>query len=227
MSTSILKKTVFLASVGVCLILPVDKSSALTWSALMPTVMSSSPYDHFVPAATDQDLSGPQIFIKGMADQALQFLTNADMPIEKKQTAFEELLDKSFDMRTISRFSLGRYWRVASDVQREEYMSLFRDMVIRVYSERFHDYKGQSFEVRGARSEGVKDTIVTSFIVPSSGSKIQVDWRVRAKDDGYKIVDVIVEGVSMSLTQRSDFAAVIQRGGGNVEALLDHLRSRT
>ena len=57
-----------------------------------------------------------------------------------------------------------------------------------------------------------------------SGSDVSVDWRVRERGGSMKILDVIVEGVSMSVTQRSDFSSVIQRGGGNVDVLLDHLR---
>src|SRR5690606_5730149 len=113
-----------------------------------------------------------------------------------------------------------------TDAQRKEYMTLFRQMVVNVYSARFGEYKGQKFETRSFRALDDKDTLVTSFIVPLDGPEIQVDWRVRYKDGRYRIVDVIVEGVSMSVTQRSDFAAVIQRGGGDVQVLLAHLRGK-
>ena len=79
----------------------------------------------------------------------------------------------------------------------------------------------------GARPDGDKDTLVTSYIVASTGGdKFQVDWRVRNKGGSYKVVDIVVEGVSMSQTQRADFASVIQRGGGGIEPLLVHLRGQ-
>ena len=99
-------------------------------------------------------------------------------------------------------------------------------MIVSVYSRRFSDYNGQSLEVKSARPEGKYDVLVQSFIVPDNGQKIRLDWRVRPKKGRYKVVDVIVEGVSMALTQRSDFASVIQRGGGDVSVLLDHLKNR-
>ena len=71
---------------------------------------------------------------------------------------------------------------------------------------------------------GKNDVLVTSYIVPDAGSKVQVDWRVRNKNGSYQIIDVIIEGVSMTMTQRSDFSSVIQRGGGDFEVLLAHLR---
>lgn len=167
-----------------------------------------------------------QSFIQDMANRAIDFLGNDGMSADQKKTAFRKLLQDNFDMRTIGRFSLGRYWRVSTPEQRNEYQKLFEQMVIGVYSERFAEYKGQRFETRGFREDGPKDTLVNSFIVPDQGPEIQVDWRVRNKDGIYKVVDVIVEGVSMSVTQRSDFSSVIQRGGGDVSVLLAHLREQ-
>ncbi len=168
----------------------------------------------------------PEKFIGDMAGRALQFLGNGSITQEQKISSFRHLLNDSFDLDTIGRFTLGRYWKTSTEAQRQEYLTLFRKMVVDVYAKRFGDYKGQKFETRGARADGDKDTIVTSYIIPGSGPEVQVDWRVRYKNGKYKIVDVIVEGVSMSVTQRSDFAAVIQRGGGDVSVLLAHLRGQ-
>ena len=115
---------------------------------------------------------------------------------------------------------------MATPAQQKEYLGLFRKMVVDVYTARFNDYKGQKFEAKSFRSISPTDTLVTSFIVPADGGQnVQVDWRVRYKGGTYKIVDVLVSGVSMSVTQRSDFASVIQRGGGNVSVLIDHLKA--
>jgi len=169
---------------------------------------------------------GAQDFIQNMASKAIGFLGDSGMGMDQKKAAFRKLLQDSFDMKTIGRFSLGRYWRTATPEQRKQYQSLFETMVINVYSQRFSEYKGQKFEARSFRAEGENDTLVTSFIVPAEGPEIQVDWRVRYKNGTYKIVDIMVEGVSMSVTQRSDFSSVIQRGGGDVQVLLDHLRTQ-
>lgn len=168
--------------------------------------------------------AGAQSFIEAMGRRAIGFLGNGGLTPDQKKAQFRTLLNDSFDMETIGRFALGRYWNTTSPDQRREYQKLFRDMIVEIYSHRFEDYKGQKFETRGFRADGEKDNIVTSFIIPAEGAEVQVDWRVRYKSGRYQIVDVIVEGVSMSVTQRSDFSAVIQRGGGDVRALLTHLR---
>lgn len=169
--------------------------------------------------------SGAQDFVQSMANRAIGFLGNEGLSQAQKKNSFRKLLQDSFDMKTIGRFSLGRYWRFATPDQRNEYQKLFEKMVINVYSDRFSEYTGQKFETRSFREEGTKDTLVTSYIVPEQGPEIEVEWRVRYKKGRYKVVDVIVEGVSMSVTQRSDFSSVIQRGGGEVSALLTYLKS--
>lgn len=172
-----------------------------------------------------EDISvGAKDFIKKMSDRGLSFLSNQEMSHEEREKEFRSLLRESFDMKTIGRFALGRYWKTSDKKALDEYQKLFEDMVVEVYSRRFSDYDGQTLEIGDTRPEGDSDAIVTTFIIPQEGPKVQVDWRVRNKKGKYQVVDVIVEGVSMSLTQRSDFASVIQRGGGDIEVLLAHLR---
>lgn len=165
-------------------------------------------------------------FIKSTTDKGLKFLADPNSTQAQKTADFRKLLNASFDLDTIGRFALGRYWNAATPAQQKEYLGLFRKMVVDVYSKRFDEYKGQKVEVRSFRSIGGSDTLVSSFLVPpNGGEEVQVDWRVRNKGGSYKIVDVLVAGVSMSVTQRSDFSSVIQRGGGNVDALITELKN--
>lgn len=187
--------------------------------------------EHIIQIASDipdSNKIGPEArnFIDDMAMRGIGFLADENLPIDRKKVAFKKLLEDSFDMNTLGRFALGRYWRVATPQQRQEYQTLFRKMVVEVYAARFEDYKGQTFETKNFRTDGKRDVIVTSHIIPQSGTTIQVDWRVRYKDGKYKVVDIIVEGVSMAVTQRADFSAVIQRGGGDIETLLAHLKEK-
>lgn len=175
--------------------------------------------------ANDPKVSGALQFVKSTAEAGLTFLSNANSTQEQKKSEFRKLLNNSFDLDTIGRFTLGRYWNAATPAQQQQFLTLFRKMVVAVYANRFGDYKGQKFEVKSARAISDTDTLVTSFIVPvDGGENIQVDWRVRSKGGNNKIVDVLVSGVSMGVTQRSDFSSVIQRGGGDINVLLEHLK---
>jgi phospholipid transport system substrate-binding protein len=164
-------------------------------------------------------------FVKKMTDNAIAFLANPDLTTEDRKNEFRKLLRGHFDLPTIGRFVLGKYWKDASPAQQQEYQKLFAERVVNIYANRFKEYDGHKVEIRETRPEG-KDFLVTTFIVSDSNPPVQVDWRVRTKSGVYKIVDVVVEGVSMSVTQRSDYASVIQSGGGSVEFLLEQLRAK-
>lgn len=163
-------------------------------------------------------------FIDKMGQTAIGFLSDESLSQASKEKEFKKLLRRNFDIPTIGRFALGKNWRSATKEQRLEYQRLFETMIVKIYAARFNDYQGQNFETVSFQKVGKKDILVKALIVPDSGPKIKVDWRVRNKGGQYKIIDVVIEGVSMAQTQRSDFSSVIQRGGGKIEVLLEHLR---
>ena len=207
--------------VGVC---------AISFMAPQQSYAFKNAYSYFqkpltIQVSEESRANGAESFVDKVAQRGIGFLSNADLSESQRRNEFKKLLNDSFDMKTIARFALGRYWRTASDSQKKEYLKLFNKMIIEVYTGRFSEYNGQELQVVSARAEGKADAVVASKIIPDEGPEIQIDWRVRFKNGKYKIVDVVVEGVSMALTQRSDFSSVIQRGGGNVDVLLEHLRS--
>ena len=160
-----------------------------------------------------------QEFVSRLGDDAITTLDNTKGDQSARREEFKRILNDNFDMSAIGQFALGRYWATATDAEKSEYLTLFKDMVIDVYTQRFSDYYDQKFIVTGSNPSGKKDVIVNSLI-KGSGQPIKVDWRVRDN----KVIDVIVEGVSMSVTQRNDFASIIQNNGGEVSALINHLK---
>ena len=98
--------------------------------------------------------------------------------------------------------------------------------MVETYANRFVDYAGETFKITGATPAGDSDTMVSTQVVRPSGPPVNVEWRVRSRDGSHKIIDVVVEGVSMGVTQRSEFASVIQSNGGRIAGLIDALRQR-
>ena len=175
-------------------------------------------------ALTDAQQASSEAFVAGLVDRALSFLSDGNLSEAEKAKKFEALLDKKFDLNRIGKFAMGRHWRSTTKPQQTEYLKLFRRMILGVYTQRFSEYSGQKVRIIGSRAEGKNDAMVSSVVEQKSGPNIRLDWRVRYTNGSYRVIDVIVEGVSMALTQRSDFASVIQRGGGDIEVLLAHLR---
>jgi phospholipid transport system substrate-binding protein len=166
--------------------------------------------------------------IRSLGDQAILVLSDKNAGSKDRQQKFQTLFAESFDVPTIARFTLGRYWRTATPEQQEQFISLFKEMVVNTYANRFSEYSGETLSVTGARMESDTLALVTSQIVrPGGAQPARVDWRVAVPQGGaVRIVDVVVEGVSMSVTQQQEFASVIQRNGGQVDALLQAMRER-
>ena len=166
-------------------------------------------------------------FIDTLADKAIAALTIKDITREERFRRFRILLNDHFAVKTIGQWVLGRYWRRATIEEKREYLVLFEDLIVDTYADRFKRYSGENLAITDAVSKGKKDIIVSTLMTrPGGGQPIHIDWRVRHVGEIKRIVDVIVEGVSMGQTQRSEFASVIRANGGGVKGLLDQLRRR-
>ncbi|MBV9828937.1 MAG: ABC transporter substrate-binding protein [Alphaproteobacteria bacterium] len=163
-------------------------------------------------------------FVQSLGQQAIQVL-GPSVPPSQRLVRFRELFHNDFDVPGIGQFVLGRYWRMATPQEQQEFLGLFQEYIVRAYSARLGQYGGEPFRVTGERS-AAEGTVVTSEIVRSNGAPVGVDWYLINLGGQWKITDVYVGGVSMKVTQRDEFASVIQRNGGQVSALLTQLRQK-
>ena len=174
------------------------------------------------PVSGATDKAEASKFIDGLSTTAFRVLKSKGLSLEQKEAKVRSLVSESFDLKTIGKFVLGSSWRKASKAQRKEYLALFRQFIIATYSRRFGGYSGQRFEIVGAKPIGKSDVLVSTKIARPSGPPILAGWRVRNSKGRYKILDVVVSGVSMVVTQRSEFRAVVRRQG--VGGLIETLR---
>ena len=171
---------------------------------------------------------GANAFLKSLVDQAVQSLTEADTPRPERIKKFRSMFRENFAVRSISKFVLGRNWRRASDAERNEYMILFEDLMVVTYVDRFQRYAGESLKIKKTRVDTESIATVFSEIERPDGAKpIRVDWRVGTNGTVYKLLDVIVEGTSMSNTLRSEFGSIVRRERNQVGGLLAVLREKT
>ena len=171
-----------------------------------------------------------QKFIQGLGDKAISILSDKSVTSEAAAKTFHDMLVDGFDIDLLGKFALGpTSWKAATPEQRQKYMQLFEKLVVQIYSDRFSLYHGETWKVVGAKAEDERDTYVTGTIIKPnpSAQPVKVDWRVRNKGGKQVVIDVIVEGVSMTVTQRSEFASVLQRSGGDFNAFLQTLGERT
>jgi phospholipid transport system substrate-binding protein len=168
----------------------------------------------------------PAAVISNLGNRALEVLGKNATPAQRV-ARFQELFREDFDVPGIARFVLGRYWKTATPEQQKEFIKLFEDYIALVYSSQLAAYSGETLKVTGSRP-GPEGAIVASEIIrPTGAPPVKVEWHLTDRGGTYKIRDVAVDGISMAVTQRSEFAAVIQRSGGQVEGLITQLREKT
>jgi len=167
-----------------------------------------------------------RVFMSEMWNRSIEILSKK-LPQTERLARFRELFEADFDGPGIARFVLGRYWRSASPQEQQEFLRLFDDYVVFVYGTRLANFNGESFKVRGSRTEESGVIVSTDVISPGGEAPIKIDWRLVTDNGAFKINDIIIEGISMMVTQRSEFASVIQRHGGQVSGLLELMREKT
>ena len=178
------------------------------------------------PAVSGATAADPAAMISSLGSRALEVL-GKDATQAQRVARFRDLLREDFDVPAIARFVLGRYWNVATEEQRAEFNKLFEEYIAIAYATRLAEYSGEQFKVTGSRPEPDGAIVSSQILRPAGAAPIKVDWHLIGKNGVYKISDVAVDGISMAVTERSEFASVIQHSGGRVQGLISMLRDRT
>lgn len=164
-------------------------------------------------------------FVQSLAEQVTNMFSDGELTVERRDARFRNLLENGFDMNLIGRVALDGHWPDATVEQHGEYLALFSDYLIKSYGRWIKAYAAGQLEVVQSAPIDDRDTLVRTRISRTAGESENIEWRVRLSGEGMRVIDVIVDGVSMLNTQRSEFAAVIARDG--IDGLLETLREFT
>lgn len=147
---------------------------------------------------------------------------------KKLHALVEEKILPHFDFTRMTRLAVGRNWAQASDAQKEALTREFQTLLVRTYSTSISQYRNQTIDVKPAKiASGDKDTVVKTVVNQPGGQPIPIDYAMERTDKGWKVYDVMVDGVSLVTTYRGSFNEQVQKGGvdGLVKTLAD--RNRT
>jgi len=169
---------------------------------------------------------GPDALVRQITDQVMDaILKDKALQAGDKQKALalaEAKILPHIDFRAMTQLALGRNWRIASAAQRDQIVDGFRDMLVRTYSNAIGAYRGQKMEVKPTRMEpGDTDVTVRNSYISPGQPAVQVDYRMEKTPDGWKIYDIVFDGVSLVATYRSEFAQQVRDGG--IEGLIARL----
>jgi phospholipid transport system substrate-binding protein len=162
--------------------------------------------------------------VEKTTSSVIAVLVNQKLSTEEKRKQVEDVVLARVDFETLSKLVLARNWTKFSEAQRGEFMDLFKNHLSMTYGRNVESYKNEKVQITGSRQETGGDATVKTKIVRGGGNDILVDYRLRQRDGTWKIIDVVIEGVSLVSNFRSQFQDVVASGGP--ERLLALLREK-
>jgi len=174
------------------------------------------------PGPSSASPDGAAHFVESLIDEAIAVLR---IPVEERvsrESQFRTLLRDKFDVPLITRLVVGRHWRRATDAQKQAFMLVFEEHIVKIYTSQLGVYNEEIVAIRNVASRTERDTIVGTEVMRSSDAPLQLDWLVREEAGAYRVIDIAAEGVSLMTTKRSEFSSVIQRDG--LDGLIEKLR---
>jgi phospholipid transport system substrate-binding protein len=180
-----------------------------------------------LPSEADTD---PTAFISYLSSQ-LQIVA-ANPSSEQRRAGFRQLFHDDFDVPGLGRFVLGRFARIMTLPQQQEFLTLFESYVVATYCARLSDYVASGVVPRVIGSRPAPDgAVVSSEFVrgqgPVTGGAIRVDWRLSENAGTYKISDIVIDGLSMAANGRTELEGVAERNGAQPLAILAVMRQET
>jgi phospholipid transport system substrate-binding protein len=199
-------------------------ASRLLRSTLVALLLVTAPPLHTAQA---QSAAEARALVQNLADRALRILADKSMSKTAREAEFAKLFINNFHTRSIGVFVLGRHWRRATPAQRKAYLAVFERLIVKTYTVRLSQYAGEKFRVRRATGPDGGAYTVDSVVLQPGRASIPLRWSIRRARAGLKIVDVVIENLSMAQTQRDEFAAILRRRGsidGLITALQEKMR---
>jgi phospholipid transport system substrate-binding protein len=182
----------------------------------------------FAAVAMAQELAPDQLVQKITDDVLAAIKSDKDLAAGDKQKALkvaEEKVLPYIDFEQATRLAVGRSWSQASPEQKKRLVNEFRNMLVRTYSNAIQAYQGQTLKVLPSRGkQDPEDTTVRTQFVRAGGQPLPIEFHMRKGEQAWKVYDIVVEGVSLVMTYRSEFDAVVKQEG--IDGLIKRLAQK-
>lgn len=168
-------------------------------------------------------------FVKKVTTEGVEEIVNADISQNEKDKRFAKLFNEYLDLDYIGKFVLGRYWKTATDKQRSDFINVYREFNVKTWSKRFDEFKGKHFDFEGtspSNSEG-QIFVNTSVLMKQGETPVKVIWRVKEQGQTFKIVDIVIENISLAITARNEYTAFIKQAQNGIDDLIKDLKTKS
>ena len=175
-------------------------------------------------AAGAADTAAAQALVSTTLDSVLAVLRDKAMPPAQRRAKVESIAYVNFDFETISKLVLARNWPKLSEQKKAEFITEFKRHLAATYWKTLEDYRNEKVVVEGSRAEKNGDVTVRSTVKSERSEPLRIDYRLRDRGGAWKVIDVIIENVSLVQNFRSQTQELIAKVG--IEGLLEELRKK-
>ena len=170
------------------------------------------------PVCAAVDAGKAESFVKKITKEGIEEIIDSNVSQSENE---------ALDLKFIGQFVLGRYWRQASQSQKNEFIEVYRQLNVKTWSKRFDEFKGKDFIFEGTSpSTSANQVFVNSKVPMDQGKPATVVWRVKQNGSSFKIVDIIIENVSLAITARNEYTAFIKNSPSGIDGLIKDLKAK-
>lgn len=176
-------------------------------------------------AQTSRAAREPQaeLFVQTQGQRMLTILNDRSLKKADKEASFRRMLDQVVDYPRVNGFVLGKYARIVTPAQRQQFNAVFRTYLQSLYQSHLADFRGSTLKVTGSVVRSPGDVLVNS-VVTGAGAPLPVSWRVMGPAGAPKVVDVQVKGVWLAITLQQDFVSTLDSARGDISLLTARLQ---
>lgn len=167
----------------------------------------------------------PQQVVKSLTDDVIAVLADKGASADQKRAKIQEIVKQHTDFETMARLILARNWKGVDDAKKQQFIEEFREHLSVTYGNNVESYHDEKVQIFGDRDEGRGDwTVQTKILRPGGGADILVDYRLRQANSDWKVIDMVIERVSLVSNFRSQFQDMMASGG--IDKVLTVLREK-
>ncbi len=177
-------------------------------------------------SSQETELKNAKSFIEKVASDVINGIINTDKSRDAKIKELRAILTANLDMDKISKLVLSRNWNTATEAQKKEFLSVFTSVNVLTWVDRFEEFKGNNIDILNAEPSQKEGQYFVNSSILFAGEKTSIAWRVEKSANCFKVIDIVVQGVSMLQTYRNEYSSVIANSANGIDDLIVLLKNK-
>ena len=177
---------------------------------------------NFTPIKAN-DIKQAEAYIQNLSNQII-FIIENDLVIEKKQNQLLDLFKENASILTISRAALGSKWRTLNNSDKKRFTNAFTTYLVKKYGKQFEEFNGAKLITERSIDAGKRGVLVSTRLIMPATSPISVKWQVWQKNGAFKLIDIIIEDISMLTMEREEIKNRLSFHNGDINSLIQDLK---